>query len=364
MLANQLLRQHAKGVDVAGRRSAQVRRGWRHVRGGAGLRRGPRHTEQPRLARDGAASSAWSIRTTARTGAGRRRPRQAMGRQADRRHRRCGHPRRGRRGAAHRIPGTTPRTWRLRSTGQGDGRRPRQAVRLGGPAPTRRDQSVGRHVPATIAGGATRVLTEPNCRRCGKPATRSACRSAMCSSCCCSPARGAPKWRVCGGPNSTRTSRSGAFRRRGPRTSCRTSCSCRRWRARSSPSVPRMVDADSRVHRHRRTPISGFSKIKDQLDERMETAEPWRTSRLAAHRRHGHGRAGRLPHVVEAVVNHISGHKGGSSTGPVRAGIRQEQTVADLGRGDRRSPTWPACAVRGAPTGRAAIRRPPRPGAR
>ena len=58
------------------------------------------------------------------------------------------------------------------------------------------------------------------------------------------------------------------------------------------------------------TTISGFSKIKRRLDAMMNIA-PWRVHDLRRTAVTMMAEIGILPHVIEAVVNHISGHKGG-----------------------------------------------------
>jgi integrase len=71
-----------------------------------------------------------------------------------------------------------------------------------------------------------------------------------------------------------------------------------------------------------RTPVSGFSKIKPRLDAAMlalarsERGEdfvisPWRIHDLRRTCSTGMGDIGIAPHIIEAVINHISGTKGG-----------------------------------------------------
>ena len=78
--------------------------------------------------------------------------------------------------------------------------------------------------------------------------------------------------------------------------------------------VTRRDDRDL-IFGSREGPFSGWSKAKAELDERIAGAggemEPWRahdTRRTVATRMID---LGVLPHVVEAVLNHISGHKAG-----------------------------------------------------
>jgi integrase len=58
------------------------------------------------------------------------------------------------------------------------------------------------------------------------------------------------------------------------------------------------------------TAISGFSKIKRRLDSMMKIAS-WRVHDLRRTAVTMMAESGILPHVIEAVVNHVSGHKGG-----------------------------------------------------
>jgi integrase len=63
--------------------------------------------------------------------------------------------------------------------------------------------------------------------------------------------------------------------------------------------------------RNKSAPFSGYSKAKTELDLEVEIAKPWV---LHDYRRTGSTRMGDegvLPHVVEAVLNHISGNKAG-----------------------------------------------------
>jgi integrase len=63
--------------------------------------------------------------------------------------------------------------------------------------------------------------------------------------------------------------------------------------------------------RNRSAPFSGYSKAKTELDIEAKIANPWV---LHDYRRTGSTRMGDqgvLPHVVEAVLNHISGNKAG-----------------------------------------------------
>ena len=60
-----------------------------------------------------------------------------------------------------------------------------------------------------------------------------------------------------------------------------------------------------------RTPFSGFSKAKARLDKRLGFSEPWQLRDLRRTLVTGMAEIGIQPHIIEACVNHIGGHKGG-----------------------------------------------------
>jgi integrase len=60
-----------------------------------------------------------------------------------------------------------------------------------------------------------------------------------------------------------------------------------------------------------RTPISGFSKTKRRLDIAMEGVAPWRIHDVRRSTATGMGELGIPPHVIELVLNHISGARAG-----------------------------------------------------
>ena len=60
-----------------------------------------------------------------------------------------------------------------------------------------------------------------------------------------------------------------------------------------------------------KTPVSGFSNAKEALDRRMEETLAWVFHDLRRTAATGMARLGVLPHVVEAVLNHVSGSKAG-----------------------------------------------------
>ena len=100
-------------------------------------------------------------------------------------------------------------------------------------------------------------------------------------------------------------------RRRGPRTSCRTWYPCRHWRARSSPPCREWSAAIScsPPPAGRRSPASPSSRPGSTPTSRPRstgsstTCEGPPSPSMAE--------LGVLPHVIEAIVNHVSGHKGG-----------------------------------------------------
>lgn len=72
--------------------------------------------------------------------------------------------------------------------------------------------------------------------------------------------------------------------------------------------------------------FSGWSKAKVELDARIkangEMVRPWRLHDLRRTTATGMAALGVLPHVVEAVLNHVSGHRAGV------AGIYNRATYA------------------------------------
>ena len=93
-------------------------------------------------------------------------------------------------------------------------------------------------------------------------------------------------------------------------------------------SVPRIANAEHLFTTTGTTPISGFSKFKAQLDDAMETNEPWRVHDLRRTCVTGMAELGVQPHVIEAVVNHVSGHKGGVAGVYNRAAYAPEKKAA------------------------------------
>jgi integrase len=60
-----------------------------------------------------------------------------------------------------------------------------------------------------------------------------------------------------------------------------------------------------------RSAISGWSKVKARMDELMEGVPPWRIHDIRRSTATGMGELGIPPHVVELVLNHISGARAG-----------------------------------------------------
>jgi integrase len=58
-------------------------------------------------------------------------------------------------------------------------------------------------------------------------------------------------------------------------------------------------------------PFSGWSKAKTELDERTGELKHWTLHDLRRSAATGMAAIGIQPHVIEAVLNHVSGHKGG-----------------------------------------------------
>ncbi len=98
-------------------------------------------------------------------------------------------------------------------------------------------------------------------------------------------------------------------------------------------------DGRDLVFGSRAGPFSGWSKAKAELDARMSAAlkaergtkavlEPWRLHDLRRTAATRMGDLGVQPHVVEAVLNHISGSKAGVAGIYNRAAYRDEKRAA------------------------------------
>ncbi len=68
-------------------------------------------------------------------------------------------------------------------------------------------------------------------------------------------------------------------------------------------------DTDLVFTTNRRNPVSGFGNLKYRLDARLKFAKPWRFHDLRHTVVTDMAELGVQPHIIEAVVNHASGHK-------------------------------------------------------
>jgi integrase len=99
-----------------------------------------------------------------------------------------------------------------------------------------------------------------------------------------------------------------------------------------------------------RTPYSGFSRAKARLDQGAGIA-PWTLHDLRRTAVTQMAEVGVEPHVIEAVVNHVSGHKGGIA-GHYNFARYREQKRAAL----QRWADWLEAVVEGRQTGAKVIR--------
>jgi integrase len=74
-------------------------------------------------------------------------------------------------------------------------------------------------------------------------------------------------------------------------------------------AIPRIENCPFVFTTNGRTPISGWSKIKRELDKAMGNPKPWRLHDLRRTAVTGMVELGIPPHVVEQIVNHQSGHR-------------------------------------------------------
>ena len=84
-----------------------------------------------------------------------------------------------------------------------------------------------------------------------------------------------------------------------------------------------------------RTPVSGFGRVKARLDARMQQIlgdkfQPWRTHDLRRTAASGMAALGFQPHVIERVLNHVSGAQGGLVSVYQRHEYREERKRAIL----------------------------------
>jgi integrase len=96
--------------------------------------------------------------------------------------------------------------------------------------------------------------------------------------------------------------------------------------------VPRFLDCDFVFTTTRKSPVSGFSKMLRRLSEWSQTSD-WRLHDLRRTAASGMARAGVAPHVVEKVLNHISGTISGVAAVYNRYGYDAEKREALEGWG-------------------------------
>ena len=86
------------------------------------------------------------------------------------------------------------------------------------------------------------------------------------------------------------------------------------------------------------TSVSGFSKVKARIDARMQEIlgdkfQPWRTHDLRRTAASGMAALGFQPHVIERVLNHVSGAQGGLTGVYQRHDYREERKRAIMAWG-------------------------------
>jgi integrase len=92
-------------------------------------------------------------------------------------------------------------------------------------------------------------------------------------------------------------------------------------------AVPRFLGSDYVLTTTGDTPISGFGRAKDRLDEAMGATD-WRTHDLRRTTASGMARLGIPPHVVEKVLNHRTGIISGVAAVYNRYGYEKEKREA------------------------------------
>lgn len=92
-------------------------------------------------------------------------------------------------------------------------------------------------------------------------------------------------------------------------------------------SVPRFLDSDFVFTTTGRTPVSGFGRVKDRIDEAVGATD-WRTHDLRRTAASGMARLSIPPHVVEKVLNHKSGIISGVAAVYNRYGYEKEKRDA------------------------------------
>ncbi len=91
--------------------------------------------------------------------------------------------------------------------------------------------------------------------------------------------------------------------------------------------VPRFLDCDFVFTTTRNTPLSGFTTMRKRLADRSKTTG-WRLHDLRRTAASGMARATIAPHVIEKVLNHVSGSISGVAAIYNRYGYNDEKRVA------------------------------------
>jgi integrase len=92
-------------------------------------------------------------------------------------------------------------------------------------------------------------------------------------------------------------------------------------------TLPRFVGSDLVFTTTGTTPISGFGRVKERLDDLMGISD-WRFHDLRRTAASGMARLGIAPHVVEKVLNHVSGQISGVAAVYNRHGYEAEKREA------------------------------------
>jgi integrase len=105
-----------------------------------------------------------------------------------------------------------------------------------------------------------------------------------------------------------------------------------------SAAARRADDAEFVLSTTGRTPVSGFSNAKARIDDRMrgilsDKFQAWRTHDLRRTAASGMAALGFQPHVIERVLNHVSGAQGGLVSVYQRHEYREERKRAILAWG-------------------------------
>lgn len=93
-------------------------------------------------------------------------------------------------------------------------------------------------------------------------------------------------------------------------------------------SVPRIADSPFVFSTNGRAPISGWAKRKKRLDAEMGNPPAWRLHDLRRTAVTGMAELGIAPHVIELVVNHVSGSRSGVAGTYNRSEMMPERRAA------------------------------------